>query len=716
MLYYLSFKNIFKKKYSALSFIEVAIVILIIGIIIAAVFAGRNIITKAQMKASHALTNASPIRSIPGNVLWLESAMTQESLGENIATGDNIARWNSIAINSSYTQITKVGNGPIYANTISDIPAIRFGSDSSNDYLQIEDASFLNGTDYSIFILDKRMDVNAGVGNYLLGESGSFALGYETAVKIIQSHGEDASENNQANITALSHYSNAPRVITFTHSSSAGNKIYINATLANEDTSDEAKTHLYGITSLPIGKGYNGEIGELVIFTKALKTSDIASVEDYLSKKWDAPNNRGGSSSCTSGTVTAKGCESTCSVAIDGVLEISVPDGDVGTFPCNASSKYDSSDEISYSCSNGILSISGDAICGCNSDNGYALESGVCVKQCIVPNGTEGVADGTILDKNDSTIDCNEANYSGSLSYSCDSEGNATITDNSCTRPSCSGGAESTITIGENTYTIHVFSSSGSLVCEGNLNAQILVVGGGGGGGGVIGGGGGAGGLVYNDNYDLVSATYSVVVGNGGGGGRSYNNAQQGGKLGQDSEFDELGVTLNITASGGGAGGYWGGSSNSSNNDTSNGGSGGGGGNASPAGTAVSGQGNNGTAGNFDYGGGGGGAGSAASAYDTVNKKAGNGGAGADYSSIFGTSVGDSGWFASGGGGGIRDSVGGTAGIASNGGGGNATASTSKAEDGMNNTGGGGGGAGFSVSSDSVFGGTGGSGVVIIRY
>jgi len=50
------------------------------------------------------------------------------------------------------------------------------------------------------------------------------------------------------------------------------------------------------------------------------------------------------------------------------------------------------------------------------------------------------------------------------------------------------------------------------------------------------------------------------------------------------------------------------------------------------------------------------------------------------------------------------------------GGGGSGTNSTLKAGDGLNNTGGGGGGAGYNTTSTARLGGTGGSGIVVVRY
>jgi len=93
--------------------------------------------------------------------------------------------------------------------------------------------------------------------------------------------------------------------------------------------------------------------------------------------------------------------------------------------------------------------------------------------------------------------------------------------------------------------------------------------------------------------------------------------------------------------------------------------------------------------------------------------KFGDGGIGVDYSSYFGTSVGDNGWFGGGGGGGGNVLIADKPGKGGKGGGADGIVSDSfvTGNDGMPNTGGGGGGC---MTAD-IYGSKGGSGVVIVR-
>ena len=273
-----------------------------------------------------------------------------------------------------------------------------------------------------------------------------------------------------------------------------------------------------------------------------------------------------------------------------------------------------------------------------------------------------------------------------------------------------------------------------------NINCDILIVGGGG-GGGKFGGGGGGGGILFADNIPLNLGSYTIRVGDGGAGDATADDATDG-INGYDSS-----ITINSVqyiAKGGGGGGSRGVSSRGRNGVA--GGSGGGGSGTND--TAYVGFGgisnkntydifqsfgNNGGQGKPDLtgpepifsSGGGGGAGSSGSDFSRTTG-GGNGGTGKDFISYFGTTVGDNGWFGGGGGGqtylnaGTRSFGNGGSGLFGGGGRGGYESSTAElsAENGLSNTGGGGGGSIWDGVSGGVgiYGGKGGSGVVIIRY
>jgi hypothetical protein len=239
------------------------------------------------------------------------------------------------------------------------------------------------------------------------------------------------------------------------------------------------------------------------------------------------------------------------------------------------------------------------------------------------------------------------------------------------------------------------------------MTANVLMVAAGGGGGGTIAGGGGAGGLLYHADQTL-SGQKTIVVGVGGEGGVGWNYPSAEGKPGEDTAFTGL-----TTAVGGGGGANYqdsGGVVLANKNGGSGGGGSEGGGSA---GTGVSGQGYNGGVYNVRAGSGGGGAGGVGQNASSTSV-AGDGGLGVDYTSTFTATYGDSGYFASGGGGG---NDGATEGHASQGGGSDGGLDSNPTlADGQKHTGGGGGGAGYYTGTSSQIGANGGSGIVLMNY
>lgn len=234
---------------------------------------------------------------------------------------------------------------------------------------------------------------------------------------------------------------------------------------------------------------------------------------------------------------------------------------------------------------------------------------------------------------------------------------------------------------------------------ETNYLVEFLLVGGGGGGGNTMGGGGGGGGHVLGSTFLLVSHEYSITVGAGGAGAPNQNVAAANGGITQILAADG---TLNLAVGGGGGGGSW-------SAAAANGGSGGGAPRNQTAGLGTVGQGNPGASapGSYYTGGGGGGAGAAG-----TEGPSGPGGAGLS-TSISGTAI-----FRAGGGGGgwaygYGTSKGGAGGI---GGGGNGGQDGAVGAAGAVNTGGGAGGGGYGGTPTDRPGGTGGSGIAIIRY
>jgi hypothetical protein len=281
----------------------------------------------------------------------------------------------------------------------------------------------------------------------------------------------------------------------------------------------------------------------------------------------------------------------------------------------------------------------------------------------------------------------------------------------------------------DGTYVYHVFNTTGAFAPTQSLTADVLVVAGGGAGGVRQGGGGGAGGVIYFSPRTLAPARYTCTVGAGGAG---VSSGSVNGNNGNNSIFGAYTAAIGgggghsndvSTGTGGNAGGSGGGANNGYPSYTPSGGA------STQTGTGATAfygnAGGNGSGASWGSGGGGG-AGAAGQGSTGVYPAAGGVGTSAFSSWGLATGAGQniSGtyYFAGGGGSGAGGSTavgglggyggGGQGGITDNNGASAAYAGTS----GTANTGGGGGATGGNNGNYVAASGSGGSGIVIVRY
>lgn len=711
-------------KKSAFNFIELAIAILIISVLVGGVLAGFKIIDKSRIATARNLTKNSPVNMVDSLFAWYETTLSDSLLQSENEEGLSLSEWKDIKISSIAVNATQ-SNGsyqPEFSGKINHLTSVKF--DGTGKYFNVNAAN-LNNADYTIIVVEKRSSGDSD--NYFIGDSSitqnneNILLGYSSSGEV--THGQGGSNSYTSAVSSYSDSNGVARVFTFIQKSSLGKKTYINGYLAGE-SSDTSRVR--NLSNLVIGKDYNGEVGEVIVYNKALSNEERKVIEKYLGQKWSVKITES-STSCTNGIITGSGCEIACSVTIDGVsTPTSVPANSSGNFTCNAL-LYN--DIIPYSCSiDGTLDIGGEICDVCTS--GYSYYNSTCQGPCLT-SGITGVTNGTSVSAGANSTSCNSAGYTGSVAGICDSETFTLNSGQSCECAtgyerndsgacvaSCTGGVKTTYTDGGGVkHTVHTFNTvgnSGQFSCPDNRNIDILVVGGGGSScyDGEGSGGGGGGGVVYKTGLSVTASTnYTVTV---GGGGIMGSNAAAG--KGGSSKFSS--VADIIVAQGGARSGCYkasgsaGGSGSGSGRDSNNLPGGTVVANTTAGGTSYGNAGGKSTGGAWCGGGGGGGAGGAGgngTCYET-------GGAGGNGVQIAISGVSPTPYYGAGGGGSTQYygtvGLGGSHGYTGAGGKG-ARKGTDWATSGANGYGSGGGGC---ANANEYGGGNGGSGTVIISY
>ena len=293
----------------AFSLIELSIVILIIGILVAGVTQSSRLINQLKLSTAQSLTRSSDVNSILDLTFWVEPTLdgsfTNSSGSFQLDNGGSISSWNDIKIISSTKINVSQSNSsiqPTYqANGINGLPSVSFNG--INQYL-INNSSFPISTSdktYTMVIVwrantisapaDSRFLIGQGLNpfnfhrqslivvdrNGLVGFSGWGNFYYPASVSANTSYVTVIIANNALSSNNLTIYnnSNTPTI----GSSTTPSALDIGAQLFFIGGVDSSLTFSTSYC-------FSGLISEAMIFDRNLKSEEVRSINNYLGKKY----------------------------------------------------------------------------------------------------------------------------------------------------------------------------------------------------------------------------------------------------------------------------------------------------------------------------------------------------------------------------------------------------------------------------------------------
>lgn len=275
----------------AFSLFELSLVILICGLVIAGITQGSKLVKKSRRAAAGSLTQTSPVKDTENLLLWLETSLPTSFISSEARDATAISIWHDLSQQKpnplNANQATSANQPKFYADIFDGaLPAVRF--DGSNDFLNFEGSNLANNA-YTIFVVAQRSS-NKDNNFFLAGSSSAtdanLKLGFSNNSTIMHSH---YSDDITYSTTAYS--SPQQQIHTFWFNSVDGKKYWLNGGTTPEAADSSQTTALSSFAGASIGNYTNnsyfqGDIAEIIIFTRSLKTEERQAIEDYLSKKY----------------------------------------------------------------------------------------------------------------------------------------------------------------------------------------------------------------------------------------------------------------------------------------------------------------------------------------------------------------------------------------------------------------------------------------------
>lgn len=297
-----------KKTVQAFSLVELSIVILVIGILVAAVAKGSKLYRDIKLTAARSVTSSSVVNSIPGLALWLETTSTNSVSNNNnsaIEFGDYVASWNDIRIvgNSQKINLTQdIANNdqPIYVEDgISGLPSLRF--DGINDRLLTTNTPLRAGDDDYTLVAVWKAQNKSQISKVIMSQD-NVAIGTMASIYIRNTSNVGFAGyfcDKDSNITLKNGEIDRKNItiISIDNSLTENVSIYFNSNLADSGISNvgscaggqdlNLSDAEFDIASGAKGRQFfGGDISEIIIFDRKLTDKEIRSVNDYLSQKF----------------------------------------------------------------------------------------------------------------------------------------------------------------------------------------------------------------------------------------------------------------------------------------------------------------------------------------------------------------------------------------------------------------------------------------------
>ncbi len=293
-------KLLSKNNNKAFSLVEISVVILIIGILIGGISQGMDLYKDFVKQNALRITKNSVVNRIPDLSMWLDYSNSNSYIsynnkfpGENQGVGQ--------ILDSNPQKVSNFrGVGHIFCNDcINNLSATRgFGSYGIVSIPLNRLADLISKDGYSWFMVLYVDDPNYNGGGVFKvnSDNGDYVFGHAYFHEGYLQEYNGNSVSFWTNWNDFRYSPKKPYIATYVNKVS-GAMARVNRSSDQTNTNTDSallNSNLNQSFSLTFGvyhggNNFQGGIGELIVFSRALSPREVFNVEDYLSQKWSIP-------------------------------------------------------------------------------------------------------------------------------------------------------------------------------------------------------------------------------------------------------------------------------------------------------------------------------------------------------------------------------------------------------------------------------------------
>jgi len=294
-----------KRNKQAFSLVQLSIVVLILGILLVGISNYNNLVSKASLISAQKITKSSGVLKIENIALWLDTTALNSFKVDNVAgtsflpdisDKQTVGWWQDVNLQKVYSArlnllADNLTNRPkYYVSAINNLPALYF---DGNDFLRTENLPtniLADQNEISIFVVQNVKSSNLATFTINSSTQATENAGERIMLNAYYNnifYFDFGNFNNSDRITKTytsQSYLAKPQLISAIKNGNSSS-FFINAKLeATQATTSQINTNLSRY--LEIGTSFNGYIGEILIFNRAIKVREKALIEKYLLNKW----------------------------------------------------------------------------------------------------------------------------------------------------------------------------------------------------------------------------------------------------------------------------------------------------------------------------------------------------------------------------------------------------------------------------------------------